>query len=303
MNKQLTILCPNKSVFSNYILNKFSKNFISTFKNIDQKKYEKICHNYNIILTRHTHKIKYKKNSQIKFILSPTTGLNHIDKKIIKEKKIKIIYLKDTSLLKNVRATAEHTVFLILYLLRRNSLNLNFGFKKNYEKYISHELHNKKVAIIGMGRIGEILKKILKGFDVKLITFDKKKKNKLNLKQIFKVADIITLHINGYKSNNNFISKDLIKNMKKGSMLINTARGEIIDQKQLFDLSIKNNIKLGLDVLKNEQSENNNIKLILKKNKNSIITPHVAGLTKESIEKTDRIIWKYFIKEIYEKKL
>lgn len=295
--KKLKLLCPNKSVFSESILYKVNKIFDCKLVNINQSKFNKVCHKYDIILTRHTHDISYKKKSNIKFILSPTTGLNHIEKKILYDKKIKIFYLKNKSKLDNIPATAEYTIFLILYLLRKSSLNTKFGLKKTYNNICAEEIYKKKIGIIGLGRIGKKVKKILNAFSAIIKTFDINNSRK-NLRDIFSQSDIITLHIDGNIKNYNFINYSLLKLMKPKSILINTARGEIINESHLIKVLKNKEIRLGLDVIKNEnkyQNLSSNEKI--KKNKNIIISPHIAGLTKESIKKTDNLILQNFLNE------
>lgn len=294
---KLKLLCPNYSVFSDKIIFEFKKKFDCTILNIKQNKFDRICHNFDIILLRHTHNIKYKKNSNIKYILSPTTGLNHIDQKIIKMKKIKIFFLKDKNILKNIRATAEHTIFLMLYLLRKKSLRAKFGLKNNYKNLISEEIYKKKIGIIGYGRIGKMVKKILNSFKANTTTFDLGDNYK-KLYTIFKNSDIITLHINGNKNNFNFINKNHLKLMKDTSLLINTSRGEIINEKDLLKAIEEKKLRIGLDVIKNENNKNNfSQKKAVLYNKNILITPHVGGLTRESITKTDMKILKQFYEE------
>ena len=99
--------------------------------------------------------LRYKKNHKIRFILTPTTGLNHIDKKYFSDKKVKIISLKnEINFLNKVRSTVEFSILLLL-LAMRNYKNLK---KQNME---GAELYKKKIGIIGYGRIGQKLRELL----------------------------------------------------------------------------------------------------------------------------------------------
>ena len=87
-------------------------------------KFNKICHKYEIILMRFNNTLKYLRNTKIKFIMCPTTATEHIDSKFFFDDKIKIFTLKNyTKFLQNIRATIEFTIFLILYYLRNNKKN------------------------------------------------------------------------------------------------------------------------------------------------------------------------------------
>ena len=286
----------------------FSKNNIYYLKNkfkcsigdFSQEKFDRIDHNYEIILLRFTLNLKFKKNSKIKYIISPTTGLNHIDKKILNSRKIRIFYLNNKNFLKKVNATVEHTIYLILNLIKRRNIKIKFGFKKNYTNYISNELHNKTVGIVGYGRIGKKVAKICKAFGAKVIFHDKSKKNK-TLKELFKLSDIITFHVPLNSETQNFYDLNKLKNIKKNAILINTSRGEIFNEKDLLTITKRKKLKLGLDVISNENSLNNSKNAFFKYIKNNLdcfITPHVAGLTKESIELTDNHVISKFFKNL-----
>ena len=298
----LRLLCPNKSLFSENNLSALKKKFKCTFINCNQSKFNKIAHNYEIILMRFSLDLKYKRKSNIKYIISPTTGLNHIDKKFKNRKNVKIFNLKNKKFLNKVNATAEHTIFLILKLLKKRNKKVKFGFKKNYENYIASELHKKKVGIIGYGRIGKKVARICSSFGAKVLIHDKYKKIKQNkkLSYVLKNSDILTFHIPySHKTLNLFDTKKL-RLIKDKTILINTSRGEIFNEKDLLKETIKKNLRLGLDVISNENSFNikNNIffRTILN-NRDCIITPHVSGLSKESIELTDNHVISNFLKK------
>ena len=87
---RLKLLCPNESLFSKKNLNFLKKKFYCKFKNLSQKEFNTIAHDYEIILMRFSLDLKYRKKTKIKYIISPTTGLNHIDNQIQESKKIKI---------------------------------------------------------------------------------------------------------------------------------------------------------------------------------------------------------------------
>lgn len=300
MKKKL--LCPNEKLFSHNFRKKLKRKFITEFTNLSQTVFDKIVNNYEIVLLRHSLDINYKKNTKIKFIISPTTGENHIDKQFVKNKKIKIITLKgENNFLKKVNSTAEHTIYLILYLLRNNySTDKKYFFnKKNVE---ITEINDKIIGIIGYGRLGRKVNKILKAFGANTLLYDIKNiKNKTNLNRLIKKSDIITLHIPLNEKNKNFFDNRKLLKLKNNSILINTSRGEIVDQKELLKIIKIKNIKYGTDVLHDEnnlKSKKTNIKLLklMKKTKNVYITPHIGGLSKESIKLTDEFIIKKFMK-------
>lgn len=296
----MKLICPNKSFFSNEIINNLKFFFKCTFVNITQKKFDKIVHDFDIVLLRFTHNLKFKKNSKIKYIISPTTGLNHIDDKFFRSK-IKIISLKNEfKFLSKVNSTIEHTFFLLFNILRKYPRNGEFGPKKNYVNWISEELYNKTVGIVGYGRIGKKVYRISRSFGAKPIFYDTKSyPNKKKLSYLLKTSDIISFHINYTKKNHGKFNFKILKNVKEKAIIINTSRGEIFNQNDLLKVLYNKKLSFAFDVLSNENNQLKTKNFIVQLQKLKIkyyFTPHVAGLSKESIYKTDQFIYEKFLK-------
>ena len=168
----------------------------------------------------------------------------------------------------------------------------DFSMKNNkWEKqnFTGSELHNKTIGIIGFGRIGKKVSNIAKAFNMRVMAYDEyisdiefaslsvKKTN--NIDEILQNADIITLHIPKTPETENLISKDKLKLMKKNAVLINCARGGIIEESALIE-ALKNNQILGacIDTWACEPNANEE----LKKLPNVIALPHLGASTKES---------------------
>jgi D-3-phosphoglycerate dehydrogenase / 2-oxoglutarate reductase len=259
-------------------------------------------------------RLKYYLNStnlksahKLKYICSPTTGHNHLDINCLNENNIQLVSLKgEVDFLSNIRATPEHTFGLTLSLLR----NYKFVYSENKDfsqrdDYKGNELYKKKIGIIGYGRVGKIISKYFLAFESDIGFFDtdeniKNHKDVVryeNIETLITNSDIIILTASYSVENENMINKDLIALMKH-KYFINTARGELIDEKYLIEkiqLDYFNGV--ALDVLKNETSENNLLLLKeLSKNKNIITTPHIAGATYESMYATEEFIVKKLIK-------
>ena len=289
----LKLICPHKDIFDSTILLKYKKYFKCTFLNISQKKFDKISNNYDIILTRFTHYIDFNNKNRIKYILSPTTGLTHIDQKFFENSKVKVFNLKNKNFLRTIRASSEFTIFLILTTLRKIK-NVNQPY------LIGSEINNKLVGVVGLGRIGNSVAKFCFSQGADIIYFDKKelknkKYKKTNLKYLLKKSDIIVICIPSSVDNFNFISRDKLKLLKKDAVIINTARGEIIDENYIVKLAKKKFVYYSTDVIQNEQYTKKRKFKKLNEIKNVIATGHIAGLTKESIYKTDKEIFTKFI--------
>lgn len=255
-------------------------------------------------------RLKYDLNSDfldraqnLKIICTPTTGLNHIDIQECKKRDIKVISLKgEYEFLSSIRATPEHTFGLALSLLRnyKNAFLSSNNDVWNRERYKGYELFGNKIGIIGYGRVGKILAKYYDAFDAKVYYYDIQKIKEKNLKNIQKVdslekviekSNIVFLTASYEKENFEFFDKkylDLLKN----KYFINTSRGELVDENYLIGKIQENHFAgVALDVIQNEQSENKLNELIeLTKERNLIITSHIAGATYSSMYRTEEFI-------------
>ena len=143
---------------------------------------------------------------------------------------------------------------------------------------------------------------------MKIIIYEKKKINlpkyilKNSLDEIFRKSDIITINLNYEENNKNIINSKILKKSKKNLILINTSRGELIDQEYLFKMLKKNKIKFaGLDVLHGDSTWNKVIPKKTLKNLNIlksklIVTPHVGGYSEQAVTKTREHLINNFIK-------
>lgn len=216
--------------------------------------------------------------------------------------------------LKDIRATAEHTFALILNLYRKINVASRDVIKGNWNRknFIGNELLNKKIGIVGYGRIGRIIKRYALAFGMKVYFYDPFVKSsskdviKINkLEKLAAISDIFTIHAPSNAKNKNLISKQIFKNFKKDSIIINTSRGDLIDEDQLLYYLEKKKIKgAALDVIKDEYGIIKKINLVkfAKKNNNLIITPHIAGYTYESLNKTYQFVVRKLEKYLNEEK-
>ena len=240
--------------------------------------------------------------NNLKVIATPSTGVTHIDLNFCKKKNIKVIPITHNKAYNTIKASSEYTFLLILNSLKNffnGYLKVKQGYWRNTENILrGYELYNKKISILGYGRIGKNLVKYLEPFDCDIKVFDPyvnipKEYAEKNLKRFLKRADIFIVCISYNKRNKKVINEDYFRSLKKGVIFINSSRGENINEGKLLKYLKNKKISLALlDVIQGEQQLNKkNSKLIdyMKKNKNLIITPHIAGLTYESEKKAFNI--------------
>jgi D-3-phosphoglycerate dehydrogenase len=247
----------------------------------------------------------------LKYILSPTTGINHIDSMFCERNNIQIISLRgEFEFLQKINATPEFTFSLFLTLVK-NIYSSSFDSRKfgilnlNRLNYLSKEFNEIKVGIAGYGRVGKKIHQYCKNLNIDVIAFDPYldicNNNSLNVNietDVFKFLnsiDVLLICISYNASNIKYFSSDKLNYLKPDSIVINTARGEVLDENAVIDLLLKGKLKAAaLDVL---SLENNNNKALLKKimnyvknYNNLILTPHIAGASKKSMHLTEVFI-------------
>ncbi|WP_369014267.1 NAD(P)-dependent oxidoreductase [Flavobacterium anhuiense] len=245
------------------------------------------------------------KASNLKFILTATTGLDHIDVDYFKSLGGEVISLKDeVDFLKSIPSTAEHTWALLLALLKKVPTSFDHVKKGGWDRnlFINTNLKEKKIGILGLGRVGTQVANFAKVFGMDIGFFDVKNVESHFLRfnsprELFNWADIITIHIPYSEENEKFIDKELLSFVKKGTVLINTSRGGVWDENEVARLIVNGNFSgIATDVLENELNEEtielNTLVDLARQNYNVIITPHIAGATKESMEMTEEFIAK-----------
>ena len=231
-----------------------------------------------------------EKCKKLKVISRHGVGYDNVDIKVLKEKKITLLVTGTTT----STSPAEHIMFMILNISK--SFNLCDQSVRDgkfdtimHMEHNSFELFNKKILIVGFGRIGRKLIKRCLGFEMQVFVYDpyvdKKTIESFGGKKIdeidegLKEADILSLSVPLTKETNNMINIEKMKMMKKNAIIINTSRGNIVNEEDLNEALNKKIIHgAGIDVfLKEPPSENNP----LLKNKKVLLSPHAATFTKE----------------------
>ena len=249
----------------------------------------------------------------LRIIISPTTGLTHIDIEYCQKKKIKIISLKgESEFLSSITATAEFTWTMLLALWRNLPLISNCDeLVENRWNFKSNQLLGKNIGIVGLGRVGAQVANYALAFGCNVFYYDPyvsvqfenfQKKAKLN--NLIENSDIICICASVLdKSSPPIFGNEEISFMRTNAILINTARGELLDEKSAFIALLEGRISgLGLDVRKEELSQNrsseNLIKLCKENSLNLLITPHVAGACSDALSMCNEFLFRKLITEI-----
>lgn len=253
-------------------------------------------------LRNHVDAEVFRAAPELRFIATPTTGLTHIDYKEAERRGVQVISLRgETRFLKNIRATAEHTVALTLALLRNlpSAASHALGGRWDRDKFVGREIYGKTVGIVGYGRLGRIAAKFFKAFGAQVLVTDPVLKpgglsagvKCVPLPELLACSDIVSLHVNLTDANVGFFSKACFNRMRRGAWFINTSRGELVDERALITALDSGHLAgAALDVICGEFNGDIRRSPLLRyaaKNSNLLITPHIGGCTLESKEKTE----------------
>ena len=239
-------------------------------------------------------------NPRCRILATPVTGLDHIDLDACRESGIHVVSLKgEIEFLRNVRATAELTVGLLLSLLRKIPEAVSATRQGNWDRdqFRGNELFGKTAGIVGVGRLGTLVAGYLHALGMEVIGYDPRPGYPENvaervgtLDELFKRSDVLTIHAVYDASTRHLIGEPQFAMARSGSVLINTARGGIVDERALLNALESGRIAgAALDVLDGEPAINKSHPLIeySRTHNNLLIVPHIGGSTWESFEKTE----------------
>ena len=261
---------------------------------------------YDIFWFRLNHKLTREILTDVKckYIVCAATGLDHIDITACNDFGIRVISLKDEAkFLKEVRATAEHTLNLMLTLIKKSKKAYNHveSGQWNRNLFQGRELYKKNIGILGYGRLGKIVADYTEALGMQVYYYDiesKKSKSTHNscgsLSELSEKSDILSIHIPYNSDTHHLLNKVSLSNLKQTSNIINTSRGGVINENDVLNLLENNKIAgYATDVLYGEPNISNHpLVAYAQENENVIITPHIGGNTYESIEKTEYFVAK-----------
>lgn len=230
----------------------------------------------------------------LRFIDVAFTGVDHVDLEAAKKQKIAVSNASGYS----NDSVAELTLCMMLSLLRNvPQIDERCRAGQTKDGLVGNELRGKTVGIIGTGAIGTRVGELCRAFGCRTIAYNgfsnkisTQEMEYLPLEEMLCQSDIVTLHCPVTEQSKHIINEASISSMKDGAILINAARGPVVDSQALAD-ALKNG-KLagaGIDVFETEPPLNTDHPLL--NAPNTIVTPHVAFATEESMKKRARIVF------------
>jgi D-3-phosphoglycerate dehydrogenase len=226
--------------------------------------------------------------------------VNHIDCDAANTIGVKLITLQgEEQLLADIFSTAELTWGLLLSLSRRigsaHSSVVNGLWDR--DQFRGSDLRRKTIGIIGLGRLGNMVATYAQAFGMHTCYFDPLVESESHdkyhsLESLCSTADIITLHVSSTAENNSLLNEACFHAMKPSALFINTSRGELVDETALYNALCEGRIAgAAVDVLGEENDPKNMSSNLLKHyaghHHNLIITPHIGGATKDSMQRTE----------------
>lgn len=229
------------------------------------------------------------KQKKIKTICRFGTNIENIDIKLCQKKKIKVLNLEKVI---NAKAVARHTLALLLGVTNNLKYYSEISKKNIWKRKKNISPFETKIGIIGMGNIGKILSNYLRKLEFSINYFSRtpkkisKAKYFKSLEKLIKSSEIISIHLPSNNKTKQLFSKKVIR-LLKGKILINTSRGDLLDEKILYDLLKKRHIKYAaLDVFVNEPTINLSKKI--RNLENVLSTCHASFYDEQTIKKMIR---------------
>ena len=220
---------------------------------------------------------------KLKIIARCGVGVDNVDLEFAKSKNIFVTNSPSANLI----SVVELTVALIISASRKLSLadsHLKNG-QWNRSEFLGYELYGKTLGIVGFGKAGRLVAERMKSFGMSIVFYDpyvidwNGSEESLDLDDLLRTADVVSIHVIKTKDTENLLSKDKLDLLKQNSIIVNTSRGGVLDEDYLIELLESDKIfGAGLDVYSNEPPENVNRYNGL----NLVTTPHIGASTNEA---------------------
>ena len=227
-----------------------------------------------------------EKAKNLKYVIRAGEGTDNIDKALCEAKGVKVSNTPGA----NNNSAAEHAFALMFTLLRKTAWAHKSMSEGKWEKslFVGNELWKKTIGIVGFGRIGKILATRLSGFEPNLLYYDPRclesdipyTSKADSLEEIFEKSDVISIHVPLKDSTRNLVNKKLLDLMSSDAILINAARGGVVNEDDLYDTLKEGKIRgAGFDVFTSEPLEEESK---LRNLDNIVMTPHLGASTAEA---------------------
>lgn len=252
----------------------------------DEKIIERLKDSDVAIITNNKFSKNVIENTNLKLIDVAFTGFNHVDIDACNEKNIIVENASGYS----DDSVAELVIGLTISLMRKFNENKKNMYEDESFKLIGQIIKGKTVGVVGTGKIGIRVIELFKAFGANILAYSRSEKDEVknlgakyvSLDELLKNSDIVTIHLPQNKETCGFIGKNELNLMKDKAILINCARGPIVDNDYLAKLLNEDKLRAGIDVFDMEPPIDENYPL--RNAKNTVLTNHVGFLTQEAMD-------------------
>jgi D-3-phosphoglycerate dehydrogenase len=241
--------------------------------------------------------------SRLRFIVTPTTGLDHVDLEAAAAAGVDVISLRQCrAAIRDVSATAELTWGLLLALIRSIPAAAthvaNGGWDR--DRFWGSQLRSKQLGIIGHGRIGSLVAAYGAAFGMEVVAYDivashvRSPARPTALDALMRTSDVVSVHVTADPANRRLVSRKLIAMMKASAVLLNTSRGWVVDSSAAAEALRAGKLAgVAVDVVDGEEhgdARDDPLVACARDGANVLVTPHVGGATMESIAVAERAV-------------
>jgi D-3-phosphoglycerate dehydrogenase / 2-oxoglutarate reductase len=241
--------------------------------------------------------------ARLRCIVTPTTGLNHVDVGAARERRVAVLSLQgETAFLENIGATAELAWGLLLALVRRIPAAHGSVLRGDWNRdaFYGAQLRDKTLGVAGYGRLGKMVAAYGRAFGMRVVAFDRDTTARtaevefMGLEELLRQSDVISIHLSLNDQTRRLFDSSRLRGAKPGALLINTARGEIVDEAALVEALESGRLAgAAVDVMAGEATldaawlARSPLAAYARTHSNVLITPHIGGVTHESVEATN----------------
>lgn len=242
---------------------------------------------------------------QLRAIASATTGLDHIDVVYAAQKGIAVLSLKEEpAFMRTIPASAELTWAILISLMRKvpAAFASVCAGKWDRDAYRGHDLRGKRLGVLGLGRIGEMVARYGLAFEMSVAAYDPYREDWMegvqrcqSLEDLLRSSDILSVHVPLNDQTRRMIGREQLERLPQGAVVVNTARGGIfVEEDLLAALESGRLAGAALDVICGERGEGfpgaSALVAYACSHDNLLITPHIGGATVESMAATEVFI-------------
>ena len=288
---------------------------------VDRQRLGDVIGRYDALVLRFSHQIDeslLSRASRLKAIGTNTTGLDHIDTEAAARLGIEIVSLRgEVEFLRGIHATAELTWGLLIALIRNIPQAAASAAQGGWHRdlFLGHELGGRTIGILGMGRIGEKVARYAHAFLMVVRAYDTDPAVRQrsagviwhdSLQSMLENIDILSIHVPLTSATDGLIGRQQLACLRNEALVINTSRGEIVDEAALVDVLRQGKVSgYAADVLSGERTPGfpyaNPIWRYCQEGGNVLLTPHIGGAACEAWEKTELFVARNLVSALTQK--